>query len=170
MAIDPAHLPIFGDPEPVDAPAPVRAAMVLLLLNVGLTAAHLAVVSARTDHDVSLSVVPICLAMGFALCVRSGRDWARVASLLVAGLALLLMLGIAEGVLGTAALVLSTLLVVSAAHLMYRTDVRDYFVLGDDTDLDGTDSDSTDLDGADSGSAGGAASADVARGSRTPPR
>ncbi|SES45947.1 hypothetical protein [Actinokineospora terrae] len=161
MAIDPAHLPIFGDPEPTDAPAPVRAASVLLLLNVGVTAAHLAVVSARSDHDVSLSVVPICLAMGFALALRGGRDWARVASLLVAGLALLLMLGIAEGVLGTAALVLSTLLVVAAAHLMYRSDVRDYFVVADnetDSDLDSEDM------------PGEVPSADAARGSRTPPR
>ncbi|MBM7774610.1 hypothetical protein JOD54_004814 [Actinokineospora baliensis] len=153
MAIDPTHLPIFGDVEPNDPPAPVRAASVLLLLNVALTAAHLAVVTASTDHDVSLALLPICLAVAFALCIRGGRDWARVASLLVAGLALLLMLGVADGVLGVTALVLSTLIVLAAGHLMYRSDVRDYFGLVDDETED------------DYGP-----SADAAPGTRTPPR
>ncbi|GAA2999844.1 hypothetical protein [Actinokineospora diospyrosa] len=170
MAIDPTHLPIFGDVEPNDPPAPIRAASVLLLINVALTAAHLAVVTASTDHDVSLALLPICLAVAFALGIRGGRDWARVASLLVAGLALLLMLGVAEGVLGVTALVLSTVLVLAAGHLMYRSDVRDYFGLPDnDSDTDDSDTAGTEVapDGEDDF---GGPSADAAPGTRTPRR
>ncbi|WP_026421106.1 hypothetical protein [Actinokineospora inagensis] len=159
MAIDPMHLPIFGDLDPTDPPAPVRAASVLLLLNVGLTAAHLAVISARTDHDVSAALLPLCLALGFALAIRGGRDWARVASLLVAGIALLLMLGVVDGPLGVAALALSALLVLAAGHLLYRPEVRDYFTPGSDETADDT------IDDLDGGPSAGAAP-----GSRTPRR
>ncbi|WP_018680297.1 hypothetical protein [Actinokineospora enzanensis] len=125
MAIDPAHRPILGDTEPADPPAPVRAASVLLLLHVTVTGAHLALLG---DNGLPAVLVPMALVTWFALSIRAGRDWARPAALLVAGLTLVLMSGFADGLAGLSALAVSALLVLGAAHLVYRVDVRAYFI------------------------------------------
>ncbi|SDC07932.1 hypothetical protein [Actinokineospora iranica] len=135
MSIDPAHLPLLGNVEPADPPSPVRAASVLLLAHVTVTGGHLALVWAKTGQDLSLFAVPLGLIVWFALSVRGGRDWARLAVLLVAPLVLLLTLTVSSGAVDLAAVALSALLVGCSAHQMFRADVADYFAqAGDQAD------------------------------------
>ncbi len=131
MAIDPTHLPIFGDARPVDPPAPVRAAGAALFAQVGLTGAHLAYLAAETGTDLALFLVPLVLTAAFARSVRAGRDWARAASVLAALLTVLTTLSLVTGPVDLALVALAALLVLTAAHLMYRADVREYFVPAD---------------------------------------
>ncbi|GLZ37183.1 hypothetical protein [Actinokineospora sp. NBRC 105648] len=131
MAIDPTHLPIFGDADPADPPAPVRVASTLLLAHVAVTGGHLALLANASGQDLSLAIVPMGLSAWFALSVRAGRDWARAAALLLAVLGVVLVLGLSTGPVDLVGVALSMLLVTAAAAQMYRADVRDYFQPGE---------------------------------------
>ncbi|MDQ3402505.1 MAG: hypothetical protein M3548_03810 [Actinomycetota bacterium] len=128
MTIDPMHLPIFGDPRPAEPPVPVRAASGLLIVQALLSGAHLVYVSTTTGQDLSLFVVPLALLVWFALSVRAGRDWARLAAGLVGALSLLLTVVVLSSLLDVVMLSMSTVLIAHAVHLMYRGDVGDYFM------------------------------------------
>ncbi|MGQ0837281.1 hypothetical protein [Actinokineospora sp.] len=131
MAIDPTHLPIFGDPAPADPPAPVRAASALLLVQVVLSGLHLTYLAVATDRDLALFAVPLALTAWFALSVRAGRDWARPVASAAAGVSPLLTVALLSGPLDVALLALSVALITNAVHLMYRADVREYFLPAD---------------------------------------
>ncbi|PPK67041.1 hypothetical protein V5P93_003381 [Actinokineospora auranticolor] len=133
MSIDPTHRPILGDPEPSDPPAAVRAASALLLVHVAVTGAHLAF---ATDYGLPIVLFPMAVTTWFAFGIRAGRDWARAGALLVSCFTLLLMLAVAQSSLSFSALALSVLLLVAAGQLMYREDVREYFVSGLEPDTD----------------------------------
>ncbi|MGX7828266.1 hypothetical protein ACTG9Q_24555 [Actinokineospora sp. 24-640] len=124
MSIDPMHLPIFGDPRPVDPPAAIRTAAALLLLQAVVTVVEVA----RAAVDPMLFAIPLLLTVWFTFSVRGGRDWARVAVCLSAFLSLALTIGLIRGVVDLVAVAVSATLLLTATRLMYRADVRDYFL------------------------------------------
>jgi hypothetical protein len=132
MAIDPAHLPIFGDPRPSAPPAAVRAACGLFLGQVLLSMTHLAVVWARSGVDLSLYFVPLAVTVWFAVSTTTGRDWARIGVVAVSGLSVLLSVGLAAG-LGDLVLLIPMILAVAlGTYLLYRDDMREFFRRVDD--------------------------------------
>ncbi|GAA4409768.1 hypothetical protein ACFQV2_19370 [Actinokineospora soli] len=123
MSIDPMHLPIFGDPRPVSAPAAVRASVALLVVHAGVTVGSVV----QSGVEPTLFVFSVALTVWFVYWVAEGRDWARVAACLSGFSSLFLSLGAGGGVVGLVLVVVSAVLLVSAARLMFRADVREYF-------------------------------------------
>lgn len=132
MAIDPAHLPIFGDPRPSAAPAPVRAARGLFITQVVLSTIHLTVVWARSGLDLSLYLVPLAVTVWLAVSMSAGRDWARVGVVVVSGLSVLLSIGLTSGPVDVALLVPIVAAVGVGTYLAYRPDVREFFEPAED--------------------------------------
>ncbi|OLR93837.1 hypothetical protein [Actinokineospora bangkokensis] len=127
MAIDPANLPIFGDPNPVEPPAAARAACVLLLAESVVTGAQLAWFSVVGGADLTAFLLPLTLLIWFALSARAGRPWARPAAVMAGGVLLLpgLALGVRPGELG--GVLLAFALLVAATRLMYHPAAREHF-------------------------------------------
>lgn len=135
MTIDPMNAPIFGDVLPVDPPRPIRIATALLLGNVVVTAGY----RMYTAFEASFSIflIPLVLAIVFALSVRAGRSWARAASTVLSCLSIVMLVFVA-GIaminnrptwgLDLGALVVSAGLLAAAIRLMWRPDVNEYFV------------------------------------------
>ncbi|MCG8920447.1 hypothetical protein L6E12_32235 [Actinokineospora sp. PR83] len=127
MAIDPANLPIFGDPSPTDPPAPVRAACGLLVTEAGVSAAQMTYLSTAGDHDLTIFFVPLALTVWFALSLRAGRAWARSAALMAACITLVPGAALFSGPGELGVLLVAVALLLAAARLVYRADVREYF-------------------------------------------
>jgi uncharacterized membrane protein (UPF0136 family) len=136
VTIDPMNAPIFGDVLPADPPKPIRIAAALLLGNVAITAGY----RMYTAFDASFSIfmIPMALAVWFALSLRVGRSWARTASTVLSCLSIGMLVFVAGYAminsraawgLDLAALALTATMLVSALRLMWRPDVNDYFVL-----------------------------------------
>ena len=126
VTIDPRNAPIFGDAVAADPPRPVRVAAVLLLGHVALAAGY----GLYTNLDVSppLFLVPLTLAVWFAVSMRAGRNWARTASTVLSGLFIAMMaLLIDYRMADLAAFAVSVTLLLCAMRLMWRGDVREYF-------------------------------------------
>ncbi|WP_157367894.1 hypothetical protein [Alloactinosynnema sp. L-07] len=132
MAIDPAHLPILGDPRPTPAPTPVRVACGLFVTQVALSVLHLTVSWANTGVDLSLYFVPLALTLWFAVCVTDGRDWARTGAVVVSGLSALLSVGLISGPFDVVVVLPMLTAVGFGAHLVYRADVREFFEQADE--------------------------------------
>ena len=135
MTIDPMNAPIFGDVLPADPPKLIRIATGLLLGNVVVTAGY----RMYTAFDASFSIflIPMTLAVWFALSVRAGRSWARAASTVLSCLSLGMLAWVAGYAminnrstwgLDLAALVVTAAMLVTAIRLMWRPEVNDYFV------------------------------------------
>ena len=127
MSIDPMHLPIFGDPRPVSAPVAVRASAALMVVQTGVTVASVV----HTGAEPTFFVFSVALTLWFSYWVREGRDWARAAACLSGCASLFLSLGMGGGVVGLLLVVVSAGLVVCSGLLMFRPDVREYFVPAD---------------------------------------
>lgn len=123
MAIDPMHLPIFGDPRPVEPPAAVRAAAALLVVQVGLTAA----VVVRVGADLMLLVLCASLMLWFLHWVKAGRDWARGACCLTGFASVALSFALVGGVVDVFLAGASVVVLAVAAGLMFRADVAPFF-------------------------------------------
>ena len=126
VTIDPMNTPIFGDVVPVDPPRPIRLATALLLSNVLLALGY----RLYTGFDASfpLFLVPLTLAVWFALSVRAGRSWARTATTVLSVLFIAMMaLLIDYGIVDMLALVISAGLLLSALRLIWRSDMKEYF-------------------------------------------
>jgi hypothetical protein len=136
MTIDPMNAPIFGDLVPADPPRPIKLATALLLGNVVVTAGY----RFYTAFDASFSIflIPMALAVWFALSVRAGRGWARTASTVLSCLSIAMttwvtgyaMINEHSGLATTidlAVLVVSAAMLVTAIRLMWLADVNDYF-------------------------------------------
>lgn len=163
MAIDPMHLPILGDPRPVDPPQPVRLACALLLTHALVLGSLTVRATTAAGTDPVLPLVPLALTAWLALAVRAGRDWARPAVCLAAALS---QVSAATSLSGPVELLLFTAAgaaAVWAVRAVYREDVREYF---DPAESEPEESDPTPAEHA-------GRTRDVsraARGSRTPPR
>ncbi|WP_424186582.1 hypothetical protein ACOBQX_01810 [Actinokineospora sp. G85] len=127
MAIDPANVPILGDPDSAVPPAAARASCLLLLLATAGSAAQLAFYETTADHDLSAFVVPLSLAVWFALSIRAGRSWARPAGLATGAVNTLPGAVLSTGATGLAAVLLVVLALVCAGLLMFRDDAREHF-------------------------------------------
>ncbi|PWW63583.1 hypothetical protein [Actinokineospora spheciospongiae] len=127
MAIDPANLPIFGDPSPTDPPAPVRAACGLLVTGAGVSAAQMTYLSVVGGHDLAIFFVPLALTVWFALSLRAGRAWARFAAVMAACVTLVPGFALFSGPGELGVLLVAVALLVAATRLVYRADVRGYF-------------------------------------------
>lgn len=123
MSIDPMHLPIFGDPRPVEPPTAVRAAVALLVAQAGMTAA----VVIHTGSDPLLFVLCAALTLWFVHCVRAGRDWARGASCLTGFSSLAMSFALVGGAVDLVLAAVSGAVLAVAAGLMFRADIRPYF-------------------------------------------
>lgn len=123
MSIDPMHLPIFGDPRPVEPPAAVRAAVALLVAQAGMTAA--VVINTGSDH--MLFVLCAALTLWFVHSVRVGRDWARGASCLTGFSSLAMSFAFVGGVVDVVLTAVSGAVMAVAIGLMFRADVQPYF-------------------------------------------
>ncbi|HVK20927.1 MAG TPA: hypothetical protein VM677_06160 [Actinokineospora sp.] len=132
MAIDPAHLPIFGDPRPTPAPRTVRVACGLFVTQVALSVLHLTVTWAETGVDLSLYFLPLAVSLCFAVCATGGRDWARTGVVVVSGLSALLSIGLITGPFDVAVVVPMVTAVGFGSYLLYREDVREFFVQADE--------------------------------------
>src|SRR5947208_2961853 len=120
------NAPIFGDVVPADPPRPIRLATVLLLSNVLLALGY----RLYTGFDASfpLFLVPLTLAVWFALSVRAGRSWARTATTVLSVLFIAMMaLLIDYGIVDILALMISAGLLLSALRLIWRSDMKEYF-------------------------------------------
>ncbi|MBC6446042.1 hypothetical protein [Actinokineospora xionganensis] len=135
MAIDPAHLPIFGDPRPSEAPAVVRAARGLFITQVVLSTVHLTLVWARSGLDLSLYLVPLAVTVWLAVSMSAGRDWARIGVVVVSGLSVLLSIGLTSGPVDVALLVPIVAAVGVGTYLVYRPDVREFFEPAEDDEV-----------------------------------
>jgi hypothetical protein len=138
MSIDPMNMPILGDLGPVNPPRPVRIASALLLGNVALAVGYR--LYTETPFD-AVFAGPLILAVWFALGVRAGRAWARAAATVLSCLAVMVTLGvlaysiIEEGhrwwgtdtAVSLVVMALSVGTLVASVHLMWRTDVGEYF-------------------------------------------
>ncbi|WP_436498128.1 hypothetical protein [Actinokineospora sp. HUAS TT18] len=127
MAIDPAHLPIFGDPRPTEAPAAVRVACGLFVSQVALSVLHLTVTWANTGVDLSLYFVPLAVTLWLAVCMTGGHDWARTGVVVVSGLSALLSIGLISGLFDVAIVVPMLAVVGFGAYLVYQEGVREFF-------------------------------------------
>lgn len=141
MTIDPMNAPIFGDLAPADPPRPIRLATALLLGNVGLAAGYGIYTAIAFDASLSVFLVPLVLAVWFALSLRAGRGWARTAATVLSCLSIALAVWIvgsyvvdggAESWDGGVAIDLIVMAVsvstlVLAIRLMWRPEVHDYF-------------------------------------------
>ncbi|WP_156757270.1 hypothetical protein [Actinokineospora pegani] len=127
MAIDPANVPILGNPNPEVPPAAARASCSLLLLATVGSAAQLAFYGATADHDLSAFLIPLGLAIWFALSTRAGRSWARPAGLATGIVNALPGATLCTGATGLAVVLLVLLALVCAGRLMFRTEVRAHF-------------------------------------------
>ncbi|MGW5049711.1 hypothetical protein [Actinokineospora sp. NPDC004072] len=127
MAIDPMHLPIFGDPRPVQPPAEVRVAAALLLVQAGVTVAAVVRVSA----DPTFFALTVLLTLAFAYGARAGLDWARFAACFCGVTSLVLSIGLIEGGVELALVGASAFLVGTAARLLYRPQVQEFFSTAD---------------------------------------
>ena len=127
MAIDPANLPIFGDPKPFDPPAPVRAACVLVITATGVNAAQATYFSAVGGYDLTVFLIPLALTVWFALSVRAGRAWARSSALMTGFVTLFPGVALFEGPGELGVVLVAMAMLVVGARLMYRPDVRGYF-------------------------------------------
>ncbi|GGS28206.1 hypothetical protein [Actinokineospora fastidiosa] len=127
MAIDPMHLPIFGDPRPVQPPAAVRAAAVLLLVQAALTVA----VAVHAGADPTFFAIAVLLTMAFTHALRAGRDWARPAVGASAFASLFLSIAVIDGVVVLALVGVSGALLASSLRLMFRAEVQGYFLSSD---------------------------------------
>ena len=127
MAINPANLPIFGDPNPVEPPVAARAACVALLVEAVICTAQIAWFAVVDDTDLTAFLLPLGLLVWFALSARAGRPWARPAAVLTACVLLLpgLALGTSTAELG--GVVLAFALVVTAARLLFHPSAREHF-------------------------------------------
>jgi hypothetical protein len=136
MTIDPMNAPILGDVAPADPPRAVKLATALLLGNV-LVAGGYRVYTAL-DASFPIFLIPMALAVWFALSVRAGRSWARSASTVLSCLSIAMMIWVTgyaminvhsgpAAAIDLAALVVSSWMLVTAIRLMWRTDVNDYF-------------------------------------------
>ena len=135
MTIDPMNAPIFGDVLPADPPKPIRIATALLLGNVIVTAGYR--IYTAFDASFSIFIIPLALAVWFALSVRAGRGWARAAATVLSCLSLGMLVFVAGYAvvnsratwgLDLAALAVSAGLLIPAIRLMWRADVNEYFV------------------------------------------
>lgn len=143
MTIDPMNAPIFGDLAPADPPRPIRLATALLLGNVGLAAGYRIYTAIALDASLSLFLVPLVLAVWFALSLRAGRGWARTAATVLSCLSIAVAVWIVGSAVidagpdswgggATAAIDLIMMAVsvptlVVAIRLMWRPEVCDYF-------------------------------------------
>lgn len=126
MTIDPMNAPIFGDAIRADPPRPVRIASVLLLANVAVAIVYRMYTS--FDSSFPIFLIPLTLAVGFALSMRAGRSWARTGSTVLSGLLIAMMaLLIDYRMIDVLALVFSAGLLLTAMRLMWRSDVNGYF-------------------------------------------
>src|SRR2546421_12811400 len=80
------NTPIFGDVIPADPPKPIRIATALLLVNAIIMAAYR--MYTAFDASFSIFVIPLALAVWFAVSVRAGRNWARTAATVLAFLSI----------------------------------------------------------------------------------
>lgn len=130
------NAPIFGDVVPADPPRPVKLATALLLGNVVVAAGYR--IYTAFDASFSIFLIPLALAVWFALSVRAGRGWARTASTVLSCLSIGMMIWVAgyaminvhtgvDATIDLGALVISTGMLVAAIRLMWRADVNDYF-------------------------------------------
>jgi hypothetical protein len=135
VTIDPMNAPIFGDVLPADPPKPIRIATVLLLGNVVVTAGYR--IYTAFDASFPIFLIPLALAVWFALSVRAGRSWARTASTVLSCLSIGMLAYVAGYALinsrstwelDLAALAVSAALLIIALRLMWRPDVNEYFV------------------------------------------
>jgi hypothetical protein len=136
VTIDPMNAPIFGDVLPADPPKPIRIAAALLLGNVAITAGYRMLTA--FDASFPIFMIPMAMAVWFALGVRVGRDWARTASTVLSCLSIGMLVFVAGYAminsrptwgLDVAVLALTTTMQVSALRLVWRPDVNDYFAL-----------------------------------------
>ncbi len=127
MAIDPMHLPIFGDPRPVEPPAAVRAAVALLVVQAGVTVVGVV----RTGADPTLVVFSVALTLAFLHWAGDGRDWARNAACGGGFVSLVLTVGMVGGVVELGLVGVGAVLLVVAVRLMYRAEAREYFEKAD---------------------------------------
>ena len=134
MTIDPMNTPIFGDVLPADPPRPIRIATALLLCNVVVTVGYR--VYTAFDASFSISIIPLALAVWFALSVRAGRSWARAASTVLSCLSIGMLVWVAgysminnrpTWGLDLAILAVTAGMLIAALRLMWRPDVDGYF-------------------------------------------
>lgn len=135
MTIDPMNAPIFGDVLPADPPKPIRIATALLLGNVVVTAGYR--IYTAFDASFPIFLIPLALAVWFALSVRAGRSWARTGSTVLSCLSIGMLAYVAGYAminssstwgLDVTALAVSAALLIVALRLMWRPDVNEYFV------------------------------------------
>jgi hypothetical protein len=101
-------------------------AAALLLGNVALAAGY--GVYANLDVSLPLFLVPLTLAVWFAVSMRAGRHWARTASTVLSGLFIAMMaLLIHYRMADLTAFAVSVTLLLCALRLMWRSDVKEYF-------------------------------------------
>jgi hypothetical protein len=127
MTIDPANRPILGDPDPVQPPAPVRAAAALLLVSAVVNAGQVGYYAVVDGHELSVFLVPLGLTAFFALCVRAGYSWARPSALATAAVSALPGAGLFDGPVAAAGVLFCLAALVAVAWLVYRADVREHF-------------------------------------------
>jgi hypothetical protein len=126
VTIDPMNAPIFGDVVPADPPRPVRIATALLLANVVVAVVYRMYTS--FDSSFPIFLIPLMLAVWFALSMRAGRSWARTGSTVLSGLLIAMMaLLIDYRMIDLITLILSAVLLLTAMRLMWRSDVNGYF-------------------------------------------
>jgi hypothetical protein len=135
VTIDPMNTPIFGDVAPADPPRPIKMATALLLGSVVVAAGYL--VYTAFDASFSAFLVPMVLAVWFAVGVRGGHGWARTASTILSSLWIMMMtwvVGIAvvnnwtlSSAIDLGTLALTAVMLLTAIRLMWRHNVSDYF-------------------------------------------
>jgi hypothetical protein len=135
MTIDPMNTPIFGDVVPADPPRPIKIATALLLGSVVLAAGYGLYIG--IDASFSAFLLPMALAVWFALGMRAGHGWARTASTILSSLWIMMMFWVVgtaivdnwtlSAVIDLAVLGLSAGMLLTAIRLMWRSNVSDYF-------------------------------------------